>query len=146
MLLYSPEFAAGWNTHAGYVRQKLSISPKLRELGMLVAVILSGAEFEIISHGPLFLAAGGTQEQLNALSDPDKALADERNLFDETERAALAVAIANTRTVHVPAAALQALLERIGPRHTVEFVGTVATYNMIARFLVPFGIDEGEPR
>lgn len=140
MLLYSPELAAGWNTYLGAVRTRLALSPKLRELAMCVVAVLNGAEYEFIQHAPEFRKAGGTQAQVDALRDPDRALRDEAN-FDATERAALAVAIASTRSVRVPDADFEALLDRLGERETVEFVATVATYNMVSRFLVAFEIE-----
>ncbi len=140
MLLHSPELAAGWNAYLGAVRTRLSLSPKLRELAMCVVAVLNGAEYEFIHHAPEFREAGGTQAQLDALRDPDAALRDETN-FDETERAALAVAIASTRTVRVPEADFDALARRLGERATVEFVATVAAYNMVSRFLVALGVE-----
>jgi len=140
MLLHSPELAAGWNTYLGAVRTKLALSPKLRELAICVVAVLNGAEYEFLQHAPGFLEAGGTQAQLDALRDPDAALRDEAR-FDDTERAALAVAIASTRTVRVPGAQFDALARRLGERETVEFIATVATYNMVSRFLVALDIE-----
>ena len=140
MLLYSPELAAGWNTYLGAVRTRLALSPKLRELAMCVVAVLNGAEYEFIQHAPEFRKAGGTQAQVDALRDPDRALRDEAN-FDATERAALAVAIASTRSVRVPDADFEALLDRLGERETVEFVATVATSTRVSRVLVAFEIE-----
>lgn len=140
MLLHSPALAAGWNTYLGAVRTQLALAPKLRELAMCVVAVLNGAEYEFVQHAPEFRRAGGTQAQLDVLRNPDSARLDEAN-FDATERAALAVAIASTRTVQVPEADFAALAGRLGERATVEFVATVATYNMVSRFLVALGIE-----
>lgn len=140
MLLHSPELAAGWNAFLGAVRTRLALSPKLRELAMCVVAVLNDAEYEFVQHAPEFRKAGGTQAQLDALRDPDAARLDETH-FDPTERAALAVAIASTRSVHVPEADFAALARLLGERETVEFVATVATYNMVSRFLVALGVE-----
>ncbi|HEY0878560.1 MAG TPA: carboxymuconolactone decarboxylase family protein [Zeimonas sp.] len=140
MLLHSPELAAGWNAFLGAVRNRLALPPKLRELAMCVVAVLNDAEYEFIQHAPEFRKAGGTQAQLDALREPEKARSDEAN-FDATERAALAVAIASTRSVHVPESDFAALAQRLGERETVEFVATVATYNMVSRFLVALGVE-----
>ncbi|MCD6680690.1 MAG: carboxymuconolactone decarboxylase family protein [Burkholderiaceae bacterium] len=140
MLLHSPALAAGWNAYLGAVRTQLTLSPKLRELAMCVVAVLNGAEYEFVQHAPEFRRAGGTQAQLDALRDPDAARTDEAR-FDETERAALVVAIASTRTVKVPEADFAALAALLGERATVEFIATVATYNMVSRFLVALGIE-----
>lgn len=140
MLLHSPELASGWNTFLGAVRTKLALSPKLRELAMCVVAVLNGAEYEFVQHAPEFRKAGGTQAQLDALRNPEKARDDESH-FDATERAALAVAIASTRSVQVPEPDLDALVGQIGERGTVEFVAVVATYNMVSRFLVALDVE-----
>lgn len=140
MLLHSPDLAAGWNAYLGAVRTRLSLPPKLRELAMCIVAVLNGAEYEFVQHAPEFRKAGGTQAQLDALRDPDAARRDAAN-FDATERAALAVAIASTRSVRVPEAEFDELARRLGERATVEFVATVATYNMVSRFLVALGIE-----
>lgn len=140
MLLHSPALAAGWNAHLGAVRTGLSLSPRLRELAMCIVAVINHAEYEFIHHAPVFLEAGGTQAQVDAMRDPDRAAAD-LTLFDDTERAALAVAIAMTRTVTVPDASFEALKARLSERELVEFVATVATYNMVSRFLVALGVE-----
>ena len=140
MLLHSPELAAGWNAYLGAVRTRLALSPKLRELAMCVVAVLNGAEYEFVHHAPVFLEAGGTQAQVDALRDPERAASDTA-LFDDTERAALAVAIAMTRTVAVDDTAFDALRSRLPERELGEFVATVAAYNMVSRFLVAFGVE-----
>ncbi|MCM5570264.1 carboxymuconolactone decarboxylase family protein [Burkholderiaceae bacterium FT117] len=140
MLLHSPELARGWNAHLGAVRTRLSLSPKLRELAMCIVAVINGAEYEFIHHAPVFVEAGGTQAQVEAMRDPDRAAADAA-LFDETERAALAVAIAMTRSVRVDDAAFDALKARLSEQQLVEYVATVATYNMVSRFLVAMGVE-----
>ena len=140
MLLHSPELASGWNAYLGAVRTRLSLSPRLRELAMCIVAVINGAEYEFIHHAPVFIEAGGTQAQVDAMRDPDRAAADTA-LFDDTERAALAVAIAMTRAVKVPDAAFDALKARLPERELVEFVATVAAYNMVSRFLVALGVE-----
>jgi alkylhydroperoxidase family enzyme len=140
MLLHSPELARGWNAYLGAVRTKLSLSPKLRELAMCVVAVINGAEYEFIHHAPVFIEAGGTQAQVNAMRDPERAAADSA-LFDDTERAALQLAIAMTRTVKVDDATFDALAARLPEQQVVEFVATVAAYNMVSRFLVAMGVE-----
>ncbi len=135
MLLHSPEMAAGWNAHLGAIRTQLQLSAKLRELAMCVVAVLNRADYEFHHHAPEFLKAGGTPGQLEALRDPQRAQVNDA-LFDATERAALAVAIEMTLAVTVSDASFEALARALPARERVEFVGTVATYNMVSRFLV----------
>jgi alkylhydroperoxidase family enzyme len=140
LLLHSPELAQGWNAYLGAVRTRLQLSPKLRELAMCVVAVLNGAEYEFIHHAPVFLAAGGTQAQVEALREPERAAAD-ASLFDDTERAALELAIAMTRTVRVDDRVFDGLRARLTEREVVEYVATVAAYNMVSRFLVAMGVE-----
>lgn len=140
ILLYSPEVARGWNAHLGAIRSRLALDPRLRELAMLVVAVLNRADYEFVHHAPVFLAAGGTQAQLDALADPGQAMTRE-DLFDETARAALGVAIALTREARVDDEAFDRLRSRLPERELVEYVITVAAYNMVSRILVAFGIE-----
>ena len=140
MLLHSPEMARGWNAYLGAVRNELSLSPRLRELAMCVVAVLNGAEYEFIHHAPLLLEAGASRDQVEALRDPDRAVGFVKQLR-VGDRAALAVAIAMTREVRVEDAVFDALASRLPERQMVEYVATVATYNMVSRFLVALGVD-----
>jgi alkylhydroperoxidase family enzyme len=140
LLLHSPELAQGWNAYLGAVRNRLVLAPKLRELAMCAVAMLNGAEYEFVHHAPELLRAGGTQAQVDALRDPEQAAGD-GELFDARERAALAVAIAMTRTVAVDDQVFEALRVELSERELVEFIATVATYNMVSRFLIAFGVE-----
>ncbi|NDG34688.1 MAG: carboxymuconolactone decarboxylase family protein, partial [Betaproteobacteria bacterium] len=74
MLLHSPPFAQGWNLFLGAVRNDLSLSPKLRELAMCAVAVLNRADYEFVQHAPLYLQAGATQDQVQALRDPIAAI------------------------------------------------------------------------
>lgn len=135
MLLNSPAYAVGWNTFLGAVRTGLSLDPKLRELAICAVAVLNHADYEWVQHAPEWLQAGGTQAQLDALADVDAAALD-ATVFDATERATLALAIAMTRHVQVSDACfaqLQAVLP--APQSQVELAGVIAAYNMVSRFL-----------
>ncbi len=140
MLLHSPEMTAGWNAYLGAIRTRLQLSPKLRELAMCVVALLNRADYEFRHHAPEFLKAGGTEAQLEALRDPRRAQSDHA-LFDDAERAALAVAVEMTCSVNVSDASFEALARALPARDLVEFVGTVAAYNMVSRFLVALAVE-----
>lgn len=140
MLLHSPPLARGWNGFLGAVRSDLAVDPRLRELAMCVVAVLNGAEYEFIHHAPVFIAAGGTQDQVDAMREPDAAARDDR-LFDPAERAALALTIAMTREIRVPDAVFTELHRHLDERQVVELVGVVAAYNMVSRFLVALGVE-----
>lgn len=141
MLLQSPPFAKGWNAFLKEVRTGLSLSPKLRELGMCVVAVLNGAEYEFHHHAPELIKAGGSQAQVDALRDPEQAARDD-GLFDAAERAAIQLTIEMTRNVQVSDATFSKTESALGNhQHVVELIGVIATYNMVSRFLVALGVE-----
>lgn len=141
MLLHSPPYAEGWNTFLGAVRTQLAVPARLRELAICAVGRLNGADYEVVQHGPLFLAAGGTDAQLAALVDCGRA-AHAAELFDATERAVLALTVAMTEDIAVPADVMAAARAALGDdRRLVELIGVIAAYNMVSRFLVALGVE-----
>src|SRR3712207_6121655 len=67
-LLWSEPLARGWNGYLKAVRTELGASRKLRELGICTVALLTGAHYEYHHHAPDFLAAGGTEAELEALN------------------------------------------------------------------------------
>lgn len=141
ILLHSPPVAAGWNRMLGSVRADLALSPKLKELAMCVVAVLNGADYEWGHHAPLFVQAGGTDAQLAAMRDPEAASRD-AGLFDDAERAALALSVEMTRTVKVADATFAAVRAALpDDRQVFELVTVIAAYNMVSRVLVAVGIE-----
>ena len=139
MLLHSPPYARGWNALLGAVRGELSLPARLRELAICAVAALTGAEYEFHHHAPVFLQAGGTPGQLEALRAIDGAAPDAA-LFDEAERAVLRYTFEMTRHAAVSDATFAAAARALGERHVLELTAVVATYNMVARFLVALQI------
>jgi alkylhydroperoxidase family enzyme len=138
LLLYSPPLTEGWNFHLNQVRTKLSLDPKLRELAMCGVAVVNQAEYEFKAHLPLFVKAGGTEEQGKALRNPESAMKDTK-LFNALERAVIALTYESTKNVKVSDATFAAARDALGSEKLlVELVGVIAAYNMVSRFLVAF--------
>src|SRR5688572_896714 len=126
LLLHSPALTEGWNFHLNQVRTKLGLDPKLRELAMCGVAIINKAEYEFKAHLPLFVSAGGTEEQGKALRNPEAAMKDTR-LFNELERATLALTYEMTKNVKVSDATFAAAREALGSdKLLVELAGVIA--------------------
>jgi alkylhydroperoxidase family enzyme len=144
-LLWSEPLARGWNVYLKNVRTGLGASRKLRELGICTVALLTGAHYEYHHHAPDFLAAGGTQAELDALN---AFIAQPKGAVPpglETDEA-LVVRYASQMTldVKVDDALFAQLKERFDTTDLVELTSAIATYNMVARFLVALGINPEE--
>jgi alkylhydroperoxidase family enzyme len=143
-LLWSEPLARGWNVYLKAVRTELPTSRKLRELGICTVALLTGALYEYHHHAPDFLAAGGTQPELDALQAfcraPDGALSGLAG--DEALVARYAAQM--TRQVNVDDALFAQLQQRFDTTQLVELTAAIATYNMVARFLVALGVTPEE--
>ncbi len=142
-LLWSEPLARGWNVFLKAVRTELSTSRRLRELGICTVALLTGADYEYRHHAPDFLAAGGTQAQLDALqafvkSDPRGLPTD--GALDEIDRLVIQYAVQMTLDVTVSDVVFAALREHFDNTQIVELTSAIATYNMVARFLVALQI------
>lgn len=140
MLLNSVPYARGWNAFLGEVRRNLSLSAKLREIAMCGVAVLNGAEYEFFHHAPELIAAGGTQEQVDALRTIDDIAAD-LSMFSPVERDAILLTIQMTRDIQVSEHLMKRLNDALGSTQVVELVGTIAAYNMVSRFLIALGVE-----
>ena len=103
---------------------------------------LNGAPYEAFQHAPIALKEGLTQPQLDALADWREH--DDR--YTPLQRSVLTLCDAMTRDVHVSASVLQPVRDALGERQTVELVATIASYNMVSRFLEALQIHESDER
>ncbi len=140
-LLWSEPLARGWNVYLKAVRTELGASRKLRELGICTVALLTGAHYEYHHHAPDFLAAGGTQAELDALAafckSPRSA---EAPGLHEAEALVVRYAAQMTLDVKVDDALFARLQQRFSTTEVVELTAAIATYNMVARFLVALGV------
>ena len=143
VLLWSEPIARGWNVYLGAVRTGLPTSRKLRELGILVVALLTGADYEYVHHAPDFLAAGGVQAQLDALNRFIKA--NPRDVpvdiaWSATESIVIQYAVQVTLDVRVSDAVFAQMKQHFDTTQIVEITTAIAAYNMVARILVPLGV------
>lgn len=142
MLMHSPPLAEGWLHFMTQVRQKLQLGGDLRELVIMRIAHLNGAPYEAEQHAPIALREGLSQAQLDALP----AWTDAADAFSPLQQDALRLCDAMTRDIHVPAPLLQAVRQRVGDRIAVELVATIASYNMVSRFLEALQIHSDDAR
>ncbi len=146
-LLWSEPLARGWNVYLGAVRTGLSTSRKLRELGICTVALLTGAHYEYHHHAPDFLAAGGTQAELDALQAVLKENPRQAPVNTELgaiEKIVIQYASQMTLDVKVSDEVFAELKNHFDTTQIVELTSAIATYNMVARFLVALGVTPEE--
>lgn len=142
-LLWSEPLARGWNVYLGAVRTGLPTSRKLRELGICTVALLTGAHYEYHHHAPDFLAAGGTQAQLDALNrfiKENPRLTPTDPSWNAIETIVIQYAAQMTLDVKVSDEVFNTLRQHFDTTEIVELTSAIATYNMVARFLVALGV------
>ena len=146
-LLWSEPLARAWNVYLGAVRTGLPTSRKLRELGICTVALLTGATYEYKHHAPDFLSAGGTQAELDALNVLVKADARASTAhpdLGEVEQLVIQYAAQMTLDVKVSDDVFEALRQHFDTTELIELTSAIATYNMVARFLVALGVSPEE--
>lgn len=136
MLLNSPPIAEGWLNLLTAVRQKSILSGKIRELVIMRIAVINKAEYEFISHTPFALKEGISKEQIDEIATWETS-----KLFDSIDRAVLAYADSMTRDVHVPKNVFDDVNQYFDARGMTELTATIASYNLVSRFLEALEID-----
>ena len=145
-LLWSEPLARGWNVYLKAVRTDLPTSWKLRELGICTVALLTGAAYEYHHHAPDFLKAGGTQVELDALQvvcaeyKKNTAVAQSNRALDAIESIVIQYAAQMTLNVKVTDDVFSQIKQHFDTTQIVELTAAIATYNMVARFLVALGV------
>ncbi len=145
-LLWSEPLARGWNVYLKAVRCDLPTSWKLRELGICTVALLTGAAYEYHHHAPDFLKAGGTQAELDGLQQvctiyaSNTAIAQSNQALAAIESIVVQYAAQMTLDVKVSDEVFAQLKQHFDTTQIVELTAAIATYNMVARFLVALGV------
>jgi alkylhydroperoxidase family enzyme len=142
-LLWSEPLARGWNVYLKAVRTELAVDRRLRELAICTVALLTGAAYEYHHHAKDFLAAGGSQAQLDVLSahlKQNPLLALMNPALSAIESIVIQYAAQMTLQVKVEDAVFAQMQQHFDTTALVELTSSIATYNMVARFLVALDI------
>lgn len=133
VLLNSPPVVEGWEAMLTVIRQKTSLSPRVREMIILRVAVLNNAPYEFEAHISHALAGGLPQSVIDAMR-ADTPAAGIAGLSQE-DRDILAFTDAMTRDIEVSDACFDALSPKMGAQGMVDLAATVGAYNMVSRFL-----------
>jgi alkylhydroperoxidase family enzyme len=129
----SPLFSSA---HAGGAEQFWTHSLHLRELAILTIGHCTGAEYEIAHHQSHGRKAGISAEQLKAVPQFETS-----GLFNEPERAVMALAKESTLKVDVSDETWKRVAAFLSERQLVELVLTIAWYNSGVRIMGALSIE-----
>jgi 4-carboxymuconolactone decarboxylase len=130
VLLNSPPVALGWEQLLTAIRQKTSLSPRLRELVILRIAVLNRADYEFNAHVSHALSAGLTDGEIGSIRTSDTAS------FSVIDKLVLEYTDAMTRDIQVSNALFSRVSTHFDAEARVELTATIAAYNMVSRFLV----------
>ena len=136
MLLHSPAVAEGWLGMMTAIRQKCALAGSSRELIIMRIAQLNGAAYEAEQHRAFALKEGVSDAQLEELEDWENS-----KLFSPLQRAVLDYTDTMTIDVKVPDAVFAAVREHFDESGMIELTATIASYNMVSRFLVALGVE-----
>lgn len=139
-LLWSEPLARGWNTHLGAVRKQFAVPARLREVAICTVAKLTGADYEFDHHWPHYLDAGGSPALHPLMANVDGAITSA--VASPDEKLVMRYALAMTQFVKVPDGLFEEVRARFATPELVELTATIATYNMVARFLVALEVDD----
>jgi alkylhydroperoxidase family enzyme len=136
MLLHSPAVSEGWLAMMTAIRQRCALAGDLRELVIMRIAQLNGAAYEAEQHRAFALKENVSDAQLDALEDWENS-----KLFSPVQRAVLDYADTMTIDVKVPDHVFAEVRRHFDDEGMIELTATVASYNMVSRFLVALGIE-----
>ena len=136
-LANAPVLLDAFLSYANALRDGSALSPKLRELAILTVGHTTGSEYEIAHH-----QSHGTQGRHQLRSSwPPSRTSPPRTLFDDAERAVMALAKESTEKVQVSDATWAAAAQHLDDRQLVELTLTIAWYNSGVRIMGLLDID-----
>jgi alkylhydroperoxidase family enzyme len=143
-LLHSPPVADGWNALLGAVRTKTDLYADIREIAICRVARINEAWFEWDAHIPILATAlereGNVAEKLLKVEELSPT---EKGPLSESQWAVLQYTDAMTKNVKVADETFHALKDvGLNDKEIVELTATVASYNMVSRFLVALDVGE----
>lgn len=136
VLLNSPVVATGWLQFLTAIRQKTSVSPRLRELIILRIAVLNKAFYEFDGHFPIAVRAGmpsAWEDTLRNGGIPSDMTEDERNVLVYTEKM--------TAEISVSDEVYQKIASNRSNQEVLDLTAIIAAYNMVSRVLGALNIE-----
>lgn len=133
--LHRPELAEAAQTLGAYCRYGSSLEPRLSELAILTMAVAWQAEFEWFAHKPIGLAAGLSDDVIEALRTGSCP-----RFADREEQVVHAVTDMLARHRQLPDELYKEAVGVIGEARLVDLIGICGYYTLISMTLVAFDV------
>lgn len=130
MMAWSPALAEVWAPFSRGLRNRLTVSRRLRELLIVQIALRHESKYEYGHHAHMARAEGITQAQLAALPRWRDS-----ELFGPDEALVLQLADELTHASGASAETMKTLLDSFGEKHLMELLATGAFYCAVARIV-----------
>lgn len=141
-LLHAPKVADGWNSLLGAIRTRTSLSANIREIAICRPALINQAWFEWRAHVPILEGSDSFKADPSKLKVVQELNPVSKGSLDDKEWAVLRYADAMTRDIKVPQTLFDELKALFSNQEVVEITATVASYNLVSRFLVALDVGE----
>lgn len=135
-------YLQGWNSLLGAIRTKTSLPHNIREIAICRPALINQAWFEWANHLPLLRETDSFKSDSSKLQTVQELRPTAAGSLDAKEWATLRYADAMTREVKVPQTLFDEIRTLFSEQEVVEITATVASYNLVSRFLVALDIGE----
>ena len=134
-MLLAPEVGAALQNLGAAIRYRTSLSPRVRELCILLVGTSAGSRFEWTSHSAIARGVGLTAAELTAIQ------AGEVHAFTDPDEAAAGRLVVCLLAGRVPDAEFDAAQTQLGARGVFEVSTLVGYYQLLSAQLALFGAD-----
>lgn len=132
----------GWNSLLGAIRTRTSLSDSIREIAICRPALINEAWFEWNAHVPILEASESFKADSSKVKVVQQLHPISKGSLDAQEWAVLRYADAMTRDVKVPQSLFDEVKALFSEQEVVEITATVASYNLVSRFLVALDVGE----
>lgn len=139
-MLLSPELGSALQELGSAVRYRGALSPRSRELAILVVAAHWRCQFELDAHTHIGAQAGLTGAELDALR-----VGGPLHLDDDEEATVLAASRTLVRTADLSQADYEAAVSSLGPAKIFELTTLIGYYSLLAMQMRVFGVGRASP-
>jgi alkylhydroperoxidase family enzyme len=138
LLVNSPEMARAFSGLGGYIRNRSTLDPRLRELAILQVGWLEKSEYEFTHHVKIGKEFGVTDADIEGLM---AETAGKPSKLEPLARAVLKGAREMVRNLAMSDATFAEIKQQLSSEHMVDLVLTIAFYCAVVRVLATMQID-----